>query len=111
MIPFRGNLSIQQYVKGKPHPSGVKVFYLCGKGGISYDFLVYQGSKTTFADPKIRQFGLGAAVVLNLTQHLCDVKGHKLFFDDFFFSYHLFQILKCENISAAGTIRINRTMS
>ncbi|PIO55165.1 hypothetical protein TELCIR_23451 [Teladorsagia circumcincta] len=36
IIPFEGQLSIKQYVKGKPNPWGVKVFMLCGASGIIY---------------------------------------------------------------------------
>lgn len=41
MVPFRGSLSVKQYVKGKPHPCGVKIYFLCGKSGMAYDFLLH----------------------------------------------------------------------
>ena len=37
LVPFRGSLSVRQYVKGKPHPWGVKVYFLCGKSGMAFD--------------------------------------------------------------------------
>jgi len=46
MVPFTGTHNVKQYIKGKPHPWGVKLFVLCGKSGIAYDFLIYQGSRT-----------------------------------------------------------------
>ena len=55
--------------------------------------------------PKI---GYGAAVVLHLTKRIGESKGHQLYFDNSFSSYHLLQILKQRGIVATGTIRINR---
>ncbi|MGH0150490.1 UNVERIFIED_CONTAM: hypothetical protein FKN15_040291 [Acipenser sinensis] len=43
IVPFRGKLSVLQYVKGKPEPWGFNVYFLCGKSGFAYDFLIYQG--------------------------------------------------------------------
>ncbi|KAJ8348384.1 hypothetical protein SKAU_G00269730 [Synaphobranchus kaupii] len=45
MIPFKGKFSgIRQYMKGKPHPWGFKVWARTGISGIVCDFDVYQGS-------------------------------------------------------------------
>lgn len=49
IVPFTGHLSIKQYIKGKPCPWGVKIFVLCGKSGLAYDLIPYQG-KTTNLD-------------------------------------------------------------
>lgn len=43
--------------------------------------------------------------------HLSDrikAKGHKLFFDNYFSTYQIFEVLKARNIFATGTIRIDR---
>lgn len=34
MIPFKGQSQMKQYMKGKPHPWGIKLFMLCGTSGI-----------------------------------------------------------------------------
>lgn len=52
MIPFKGHLSIKQYVKGKPSPWGIKAFALCGRSGLLYDFAIYQGENTIPTDLK-----------------------------------------------------------
>lgn len=107
IVPFRGNFSIKQYVKGKPTPWGVKIFVLCGRSGIAYDFLIYQGVSTGLNEQNLKKFGLGAAVILHLSQ--CITKpGHKLYFDNYFSSYQLLQVLKSQKILAAGTVRVNR---
>ena len=107
IIPFTGNLSIKQYIKGKPCPWGIKNFVLCGKSGLAYDFIVYQGKSTGLDESNIKNYGQGAAVIL----HLCRVirqPYHRLYFDNYFSSYALFKQLYEMNIYAAGTIRINR---
>uniref|UniRef100_A0A672KZ53 PiggyBac transposable element-derived protein domain-containing protein n=1 Tax=Sinocyclocheilus grahami TaxID=75366 RepID=A0A672KZ53_SINGR len=96
MVPFRGSLSVEQYVKGKPHPWGVKIYFLCGKSGMAYDFLLHQGFKT--------QLGLGAGVVYHLSQRITEA-DHKLYFDNYFTTYNLLELKK---IHAAGTARVCR---
>uniref|UniRef100_A0A3P9CGN5 PiggyBac transposable element-derived protein domain-containing protein n=1 Tax=Maylandia zebra TaxID=106582 RepID=A0A3P9CGN5_9CICH len=44
MVPFKGTHSpIRQYVKGKPHPWGLKIWARCSSSGMLHDFVVYQG--------------------------------------------------------------------
>lgn len=112
MIPFKGLFGAKQYVKGKPSPWGIKVFCLNGKSGMPYDFIVYQGSTTPLNQQDQKIYGFGSTVVLNLADRIPrDSVGHKLYFDNYFPSYKLFEALKFRNIYAAGTIRINRFAS
>lgn len=107
MIPFTGRLSVKQYVKGKPTPWGIKMYMLCGKSEQAYDFILYQGASTEFQESLLKAFGQGPTVVLQLAQRIKQEMGHKIYFDNFFFSsYKLFQALKQENICAAGTVRV-----
>lgn len=109
MMPFKGNFAALQYVKGKPCPWGIKIFCLNGKSGQSYDFFIYEGATTPLDPAVVKNVGYGSAVVLKLVERIGpDAKGHKLFFDNYFPSYKLFEILKRKNIFAAATIRINR---
>ncbi|PNF34042.1 hypothetical protein B7P43_G03481 [Cryptotermes secundus] len=108
MIPFTGRLSVKQYVKGKPTPWGIKMYMLCGKSGQAYDFILYQGASTEFQESLLKAFGQGPTVVLQLAQRIKQEMGHKIYSDNFFSSYKLFQALKQENICAAGTVRVNR---
>lgn len=107
IVPFRGHLSIKQYIKGKPTPWGIKIFVLCGQSGQAYDFIIYQGSLTEIDKGLLKIFGLGATVVLKLAERI-DQGGHKLFYDNYFSSYQLLQVLKSKGIYAGGTVRINR---
>ncbi|KAL2089767.1 hypothetical protein ACEWY4_014455 [Coilia grayii] len=95
IVPFREKLSVLQYVKGKPEPWGVKVYFLCGKSGLAYDFLIYQGATTELSDQSNPESRI-------------QNPNHKLFFDNFFTTYNVLEVLSGKNIQAAGTARVCR---
>lgn len=107
IVPFRGKLSVLQYIKGKPEPWGVKVYFLCGKSGLAYDFLIYQGATTELSKQSKKILGHGAAVVTHLSQRI-QTPNHKLFFDNFFTTYNVLELLAEKKIHAAGTARVGR---
>lgn len=110
MIPCRGKLTsgVKQYVKMKPKIKwGVKNLVLCGKSGLAYDFICYQGDSTEFDRTVLANFGLGATIVIHLANRI-ENSGHKLFFDNYFSTFQLFEILTQKQIYAAGTIRLDR---
>ncbi|KAG4070715.1 hypothetical protein HA402_013635 [Bradysia odoriphaga] len=110
MIDLRGRVTkgVKQYVKNKPKIKwGVKNLVLCGKSGLAYDFVVYQGSTTEFDSKNLDTFGSGATMVLHLVNRI-DKPGHKLYFDNYFSTFQVFEILLQKKILAAGTIRIDR---
>lgn len=86
IVPFKGQLDIKQYVKGKPNPWGVKIFFLCGSSGLTYDFIVYQGSTTELRPEYKKDFGVTGALVLQLAERIPADVGHKLFYDNYFTS-------------------------
>jgi Transposase IS4 len=107
MIPFKGRHSCKQYIPGKPCPWAFKNFVICGKSGQPYDFIMYQGSSTELNRDNLAKFGLGASVVLHLSQRLTNL-GHQIFMDNFFTTYQILEVLKAVGTNAAGTIRVNR---
>lgn len=107
IVPFRGKLSCLQYVKGKPEPWGIKVYFLCGRSGLSYDFVIYQGATTELSERDKTALGHGAAVVTHLCQRLQN-PNHKLFFDNYFTTYNVLEVLAEKKIYAAGTARVCR---
>lgn len=110
MIPLRGRVTkgVKQYVKNKPKIKwGVKNLVLCGKSGQAYDFICYQGSSTEFDSKSLETFGSGATMVLHLANRI-DRPGHKLFFDNYFSTFPIFEILAQKKIYAAGTVRLDR---
>lgn len=84
MVPFTGKLDVKQYVKGKPTPYGIKIYCLCGKSGILYDFIMYQGSSTEFNPDFLSKFGQLPTVVLQLSLNNLLGEPHYLFYDNFF---------------------------
>lgn len=107
MVPFKGKLSVKQYMRGKPNPWGIKLYLMCGESGLVYDFLLYQGSTTELNCNIQKVFGLGGAVVLKLTM-LLKKNRHFLYMDKFFTSFNILHALQQNCIYSAGTIRVNR---
>jgi len=46
MLLFKGRLGFKQYIKTKRARFGIKLFQLCTKSGIFWDFLIYSGDMT-----------------------------------------------------------------
>jgi len=73
MVPYKGRTSrLKQYMRGKPHPWGFKIWARTGVCGILHDFDVYQGNVSNNRS----ELGLSGDVVLKLTSTL--EMGHKL---------------------------------
>lgn len=112
MIPFKGKFSkLKQYIKGKPHPWGIKVWARTGSSGILCDFDVYQGNR----EGKTKSvLGVGADVVLKLCQSLPpNVPGqpalnYKVTADNFFTGMPLLMKLAEDGFHYTGTVRPNR---
>ncbi|XP_065811306.1 piggyBac transposable element-derived protein 3-like [Labrus bergylta] len=104
MVLFRGSHSpIRQYVKGKPHPWGLKIWGRCSASGILCDFIVYQGGtgeKTLL--------GVGDDVVVKLCETLPSNQNYKVFADNLFSSVPLVLKLLQQKIYFVGTLRSNR---
>lgn len=41
MVPFRGRLKFKQYIPGKAHKYGIKLFIPCGTDGYTYNVQIY----------------------------------------------------------------------
>lgn len=61
-------------------PMGVKIYFLCGNGGMAYDFLLHQGTTMELSQQHKQQLGLGAGVVYHLCQQITEA-NHKLYFE------------------------------
>ncbi|XP_054259664.1 piggyBac transposable element-derived protein 3-like [Macrosteles quadrilineatus] len=79
---------------------------MCGESGVVYDFVIYQGKNTEIDKENKEVFGLGASVALHLANSV--PPGSELYFDNFFSSYHLFQMLTKKSAFAASTVRVDR---
>ncbi|KAM3850305.1 tripartite motif-containing protein 16-like, partial [Diretmus argenteus] len=92
MIPFKGRFSsIKQYMRGKPHPWGFKVWVRTGISGMMCDFDVYQGSNNGIRAKS--ELGLSGDVVMKLASTLPEGQNYKIYADNYFTSVPLIQKL------------------
>ena len=102
MVLWRGRLIFRQYIPGKRHKYGVKLYMLCEHTGYVWNVLVYCGKM----DP-ISGFGNAETVVLKLMEKLLD-RGHALYVDNFYTSVPLAKALLNRKTLLCGTVRKNR---
>jgi Transposase IS4 len=105
MVPYKGRTSgIKQYMRGKPHAWGFKIWARTSVSGMLYDFDVYQGN----AAKTKSEYGLSTDVVLKLTSTLPTGCNYKIFADNFFTSTILMALLLKRSIHYTGTVRNGR---
>ena len=106
MIAFRGRASFRQYIRGKPHPFGIKAFVLAdSKTGYVYRLRLYFGKETDILqDPSLLQT---TRTVLTLTE---PIEGchHHMITDRFYSSPELATELEQRGILFTGTAQTNR---
>lgn len=102
MVPFRGRLKFRQYIKGKRHKFGIKLFKVCANGGYTYNMKIYCGKES-------ENDGVSVAdkVVLELMDNLLD-SGRTLFTDNWYTSVGLARKLAAHSTHLVGTLRSNR---
>ncbi|XP_059184818.1 piggyBac transposable element-derived protein 3-like [Centropristis striata] len=103
MIPFKGKFSsIKQYMRGKPHPWGFKVWVRGGISGMMLDFDVYQGSINGVRVKS--ELGLSGDV-MKLASTLAKGQNYKIYADNYFTSVPLVAKLLEQGIHYVGTAR------
>lgn len=71
IIPFHGQVSMRQYLRGKPNLVGIKIFVKCSSYGLLLDFIFYEGKKTAVKSPEDTSLlDLEGKVVLKLSDAL-----------------------------------------
>jgi hypothetical protein len=98
MVSFRGRSDIKQFVPGKPHPHGYKIWVLANENYM-LQFQLYEGKAA--AGPSIHD------MVLQLTQ-LYRHTNHVLYIDTLFTSPTLVASLFNVGIRVCGSVRRNR---
>lgn len=104
MIPFRGRLKFRQYIQGKRHKYGVKVFKVCDPDGYTYDLQIYQGKSL---QPRNSENSLSCNIVLELCRDYL-FAGRTIITDNFYTSVELAHKLIAQNTHLVGTLRKNR---
>lgn len=102
MVLWRGRLLFRQYIKGKRHRYGIKLYTISEPEGMVIRFMVYVGR-----DDATGGKGHASSVVLNLMRGMLG-NGHSLFMDNFYNSFFLASKLLANKTYCTGTLRINR---
>ena len=108
MIPYYGRQSCKQHIHGKPLRFGYKLWSACTSDGYLIQFIPYQGAHGAKLKYQA-EYGLGAAVVLELLERLPENVSYKLYCDNFFTSLPLVDKMSEMKHGYTGTIRENRT--
>ena len=107
MIPFTGRMPSKQVIQSKPIPVGIKNWVMWGKSGRVLDFKIYQGAGTGIP-LEYKTLGLGAAVVLRLSETIPKDKNYKLFFDNYFTGIIFIRELKKRGMLSIGILSSDR---
>lgn len=102
-VLWRRRLLFRQYIKGKRHKYGIKLYTLTEHQGLILPFLVYAGS----ADPDVGGKGHTEKVVLKLMREKLDA-GHAVYMGNFYNSYSLAAKLLAKKTYCTGTLRSDR---
>ena len=105
VITFKGRVSFRQYLKGKPHPWGIKAFVLSdSKTGYLQRVCVYYGKETQLIDSDHPHT---VRVVQTLVEPFHN-KGYDLYVDRFYSSPLLATELSKVGVTVTGTVQSNR---
>jgi len=108
MVPYYGKHGAKMFIRGKPIRFGYKIWTLCGSDGFPYQLNIYAGKSTE--EPRSSS-PLGQTVVtklLEVVEKKSEPRNHEIYFDNFFTSIQLLEILNQKDFPAIGTIRSNR---
>ena len=105
MIPWRGGLLFRQYIPGKAHKYGVKMYKFAATIGCTWNYVIYTNEQDSMAS-----VGHAQAVVMNLLNglHGC---YRTVLVDNFFTNTSLAKYLLEHDTYLIGTLRSNRVGS
>ncbi|CAG4953136.1 unnamed protein product [Parnassius apollo] len=103
MMLWKGRLKFRQYVKGKRHKHGLKIYMLADQLGIACRIHLYGGS----ADNLVGGTNHVKKVVLHLLGNYKNM-GHSLFIDNFYTSVALSGQLQAIEVYSTGTLNTRR---
>uniref|UniRef100_A0A2H1W8J9 SFRICE_024824 n=1 Tax=Spodoptera frugiperda TaxID=7108 RepID=A0A2H1W8J9_SPOFR len=103
LILWKGRLSFRQYLKGKRHRYGIKLYILADMYGIIQKIHLYAGSGDQVVGGRNH---VNKVVMLLLEKYVN--KGHSLYVDNFYTSVGLAEELLNKNTYVTGTLRANR---
>ena len=102
MVPFRGRLGFRQYIPGKSHKYGCKLFKLCTTDGYTLNLELYTG-QSTVCPP----LGCTESLVMRLIGVYLN-KGRTLFADNYYTTNLYAEHLLARETYYCGTLTSNR---
>lgn len=102
MVLWRGRLVFRQYIKGKRHKYGIKLYSVNEPEGLTMKFKVYAGGQDELAGK-----GHASKVVMYLMKDMLRC-GHSLHMDNFYNSFALAAKLLSKDTFCTGTLRADR---
>lgn len=113
MIPFTGRSKLKVFMPRKPTPNGLKMFALAAPDGMILDLEFYQGKEELIASvertglnlPHVEKMTLGEAGVLRFVKSV--PQGTSFYFDRFFTTPRLLEIMDSLGMGATGTLKKN----
>ena len=107
MIAFKGRVSCMQYMKGKPHPWGIKAYVLADSAsGYLYNVAIYYGRETELTRPDLPHTARSVLTLLDGLHH----KGYDLYVDRFYNSPLLAMELDKLGITVTGIYKTNHQL-
>ncbi|KAG8226791.1 hypothetical protein J437_LFUL002837 [Ladona fulva] len=103
MVMWRGRPYFRQYIQGKSHKYGIKIYMLSEPDGLVLNNLIYTGSR----DKEVGGMGHTEKVVKKLLSDYENV-GHAIYMDNFYNSPNLSLDLLKKKIFSTGTLRPSR---
>lgn len=104
MIGFKGRFCLKQYMPKKPTKWGIKIWAsACSKSGYFLFGKVYLGKK----EERNNTLLLGEQVVMDVVEPYL-YKNHHIYYDNFFTSFQLANLLLQRDTYSCGTVRVNR---
>lgn len=100
---WRGRLVYRQYLEGKRHNNGMKLYCLNESQGLTLRFVIYSGSN----DDEVGGQGHASKVVLKLMKNYLN-NGHSLYIDSFYTTFALAANLLANKTYCTGTVRKDR---
>lgn len=102
MVPFRGRAKFRQYLPGKAHKYGFKLYKVCTPSGYTWNFKIHSGSHEKYQ-------GLNAteSLTVELCEELLD-QGATLYADNYYCSVVLAEYQLNMKTNLCGTLRSTR---
>lgn len=102
MVLWRGRLHFRQYIKGKRHKYGIKLYSLCEPDGLCLKITIYSGKNSELGGK-----GHAEKVVSYLMMGKLN-EGHSLYMDNFYTSFSVVSKLLANKTYCTGTLRLDR---